>query len=408
MGAKRCPACGSPRLLAHPERDQLSIAHIDCDAFYASVEKRDDPKLRDKPVIIGGGKRGVVSTCCYIARVSGVRSAMPMFKARALCPDAVIIKPDMAKYVSVGRQVRALMQELTPQVEPLSIDEAFLDLSGTERLHGAPPAMILARFAAHVEREIGITVSVGLSDCKFLAKLASEIDKPRGFAIIGRAEAKEYLAPMPVGRIWGVGRVAEKRLNADGLVTIGDVQARDEIALMRKHGPEGRRLWRLAHALDDRIVDPVRETKSISSETTLEHDTADGYILLPILHNLCEKMARRMKQSGLAGRSVTLKLKTSDFRTLTRSSSGLRPTQLFARLYPIARDLLTPELGQKPFRLIGIGMSDLVDAAEADQSDLADPDVSRIKAQESAIDAIKERFGAHTLTRGAGLKRGKS
>ena len=184
--AKRCLACGSPRLLAHPERDLLSIAHVDCDAFYAAVEKRDDPSLADKPVIIGGRKRGVVSTACYVARTYGVRSAMPMFKALKACPHAVVIKPNMQKYVAAGRAVQKLMLELTPLVEPVSIDEAFLDLSGTERLHHGSPARTLARLAKRIEDELGITVSIGLAPNKFLAKVASDLAKPRGFSIIGR------------------------------------------------------------------------------------------------------------------------------------------------------------------------------------------------------------------------------
>ena len=340
--APRCPRCGSPRLLAHPERDALGIAHIDCDAFYASVEKRDDPSLRDKPLIIGGGRRGVVATACYIARTFGVKSAMPMFKALKLCPDATVVRPDMAKYVAVGRDIRERMRALTPAVQPLSIDEAFLDLTGTQRLHRAPPAFVLARFARTIEREVGVTVSIGLSDCKFLAKLASDIDKPRGFAIIGRAESVGFLAPLAIGRIWGVGAVAANRLARDGLLTIADVQALSEIEMMRRHGDEGRRLWRLAHAIDARVVAPERETKSISSETTFNADMSASEDLLPILHRQCERVSARAKAAGLAGRSITLKLKTRDFRIRTRSRSGLKPTQLAGRLFKVGSDLLRP------------------------------------------------------------------
>jgi DNA polymerase-4 len=404
-GAGRCPSCGSPRLLAHPERDELSIAHIDCDAFYAAVEKRDDPSLRDKPLIVGGGKRGVVSTCCYIARTFGVRSAMPMFKARALCPDAIVLKPNMAKYADVGRQVRARMLDLTPLVEPLSIDEAFLDLAGTERLHHGSAALTLARFARDIEREIGISVSVGLSYCKFLAKLASDMDKPRGFSIVGRAEAKSLLGALPVGRIWGVGKVAADRLEKGGLRLIADIQARDETDMMRAFGQEGQRLWRLANGIDHRAVSPDREAKSISAETTFDADVADADTLVPILHGLCEKVAGRLKKADLAGRSVTLKLKTADFRTKTRSRSGLRPTQLAGRIFPIARELLAPEIGRTRYRLLGVGVGDLVEDAEADRTDLADADIARIKAAESAMDAIRAKFGGAAVVRGIGLRR---
>jgi len=406
-GAARCAACGSPRLLAHPERDTLSIAHIDCDAFYAAVEKRDDPSLRDRPLIIGGGKRGVVSTCCYIARTFGVRSAMPMFKARALCPDAAILKPNMAKYAEVGREVRRRMLTLTPLVEPLSIDEAFLDLSGTERLHHGSPALTLARFAREVEAEIGISVSVGLSYCKFLAKLASDMDKPRGFAVIGRAEAKSLLAALPVSRIWGVGKVAAERLARDGLKTIADIQAREETDMMRALGPEGQRLWRLANGVDARSVSPDREAKSISSETTFDADVSDAETLTRVLHALTEKVAARLKKAELAGRSITLKLKTDDFRIRTRSRSGLRPTQLAARIFPVARELLAAEIGKARYRLIGVGVGDLVDGAEGDAADLADPDIGRVKAAETAIDAIRARFGGGALVKGIGFGKGR-
>ena len=404
-GAARCPACGSPRLLAHPERDSLGIAHIDCDAFYAAVEKRDDPALRDRPLIIGGGKRGVVSTACYIARTFGVKSAMPMFKARALCPDAIIVKPDMSKYASVGREIREMMRALTPAVEPVSIDEAFLDLTGTARLHGAPPAFVLAKFAREVERNVGVTVSIGLSDCKFLAKLASDMDKPRGFTIIGRAEAVAFLAPLPIGRIWGVGKVAQDRLARAGLRLIADVQALDEIEMMRRHGDEGRRLWRLSHAMDTRRVSPDHETKSISAETTFNDDLVANADLQPILHGLCERVAARAKKSELAGRSITLKLKTRDFRIRTRSRSGLKPTQLSARIFRVARALMTPELDGTAFRLIGVGLSDLTPASEADHADLADQEVVREKAAETAIDTLREKFGGTAVVRGISFRR---
>ena len=401
--ANRCSHCGSPRLMAHPERDLLSIAHIDCDAFYAAIEKRDNPDLADKPLIIGGGKRGVVSTCCYIARTFGVRSAMPMFKARALCPQAIILNPDMAKYVAVGRQIRRLMLELSPLVEPLSIDEAFLDLTGADLLHRAPPALTLARFAHRIEREIGVSVSVGLSYCKFLAKLASDMDKPRGFSIIGRAEAMAVLAPLPVGRIWGVGKVAEARLKREGLATIADLQAADEIDLLRRLGPEGQRLWRLARGVDARRVSPERETKSVSAETTFDDDIADRERLTAALYRLCEKVSARLKKDGLAGRSLTLKLKTAAFKTRTRSRSGLPATQLAARIFPVARDLLEGELDGTRYRLIGIGASDLCPGADADAPNLADPDLGRAKAAEAAADALRAKFGAKALIKGVGL-----
>src|SRR6478736_6747474 len=400
----RCAACGSPRLLVHPELGTLSIAHIDCDAFYAAIEKRDDSSLADKPLIVGGGKRGVVATACYIARTYGVHSAMPMFKALAACPNAIVIRPDMQKYARVGREVRALLFELTPLVEPLSIDEAFVDLTGTDRLHRASAAETLTRFACRVEQEIGISVSIGLSYCKFLAKIASDFDKPRGFSLLGRAEAKAFLADKPVRLIWGIGKVAETRLAKAGFRTIGDLQRRSEIEVMKLLGNEGRRLWRLANGIDDRGVNPERETKGISAETTFDTDYADAQTLRPILFRLCERVAKRLKAADLAGRSVTLKLKSSDFRLRTRSRSGLPATQLASRLFDNADALLKPELDGTRYRLIGIGAGDLVDAAEADHGDLAgDTAIARVKSREAAVDTLREKFGAQAVVRGLAL-----
>ncbi|MBH0236581.1 DNA polymerase IV [Methylobrevis albus] len=397
---RRCTACGSPRLLRHPELDRLTIAHVDCDAFYAAIEKRDDPALRDKPLIIGGGRRGVVSTCCYIARIRGVRSAMPMFKALEACPDAVVIKPNMAKYVEVGRAVRAMMLDLTPLVEPLSIDEAFLDLGGTERLHKAIPALVLARFAAKVEAELGITVSVGLSVNKFLAKIASDLDKPRGYAVIGGAEAKSFLAGRPVGAIWGVGKAMQARLAADGLRTIGELQALPERDLARRYGAMGLRLARLSHGVDPRKVSPDHQRKSVSAETTFDDDLAALADLRPVARRLAEKVSKRLKADGIAGWTVTLKLKTHDFRILTRSRRLADPTQLADRMFQTVEDLLRKEVGGLRYRLIGVGISDLVAGDQADPVDLVDPGIARRAAAERAMDKVRARFGGGAVETG--------
>lgn len=396
----RCPSCGSPRLLRHPELDQLSIAHIDCDAFYASVEKRDNPELRDLPVIVGGGQRGVVSTCCYIARISGVRSAMPMFKALEACPDAIVIKPDMEKYGRVGRQIREKMRNLTPLVEPISIDEAFLDLTGTQRLHHSSPAETLARFIREIEEEIGITASVGLAPNKFLAKIASDLEKPRGFSIIGAAEARSFLAEQPVSMIWGVGKVFQKTLASDGIRTIGQLQTMDQSDLARRYGAMGLRLAKLSRGDDDRTVSPARATKSISSETTFNFDITSFEKLRPILLDLSEKVSRRVKEEGFAGRTVTLKLKTADFKSITRSRQLADPTQLADRIFRAGVDLLKPETDGRRFRLIGIGLSDLSDPAQADPQDLLDQDADRRKKAELAMDAVRAKFGKTAVERG--------
>ena len=250
----------------------LSIAHVDCDAFYATIEKRDDPSLAAEPVIVGGGRRGVVAAACYIARTFGIRSAMPMYRGAAAV-SACQSGPAQHGEILQGRPRSApMMLALTPLVEPLSIDEAFLDLAGTERLHGMWPAKALARFAAEVEKKLRITVSIGLSCNKFLAKVASDLDKPRGFAVLGGSEAPAFLAPKPASFIYGVGKASMARLARDGFHRIADLQRVSEIELMRRYGEEGRRLARLARGLDDRTVSADRETKSVSSETTFERD----------------------------------------------------------------------------------------------------------------------------------------
>lgn len=397
---RRCHVCGSPRLARHKELYDLTLAHIDCDAFYAAVEKRDNPELADKPVIIGGGKRGVVSTACYIARIHGVRSAMPMFKALEACPQAVVIRPDMEKYVKVGRQVRALMQELTPLVQPLSIDEAFLELGGTERLHHDPPARTLAKFARRIEKEIGITVSVGLSYCKFLAKVASDLQKPRGFSVIGREEAVEFLAPRPVTTIWGVGKAFAATLEADGIRTIGQLQQMEENDLMRRYGSIGQRLSRLSRGVDDRQVHINDAAKSVSAETTFFDDISRYDDLVPILRNLSEKVSWRLKKNDIAGQTVVLKMKTADFKSRTRNRRLEDPTQLADKIFRTGLDLLEKETDGTKFRLIGIGVTDLGDAGRADPPDLIDQQSSRRAAAEAAMDKLRDKFGKGTVETG--------
>jgi DNA polymerase IV len=398
--ATRCTACGSPRAIRHAQLNTLSIAHVDCDAFYATIEKRDDPSLNDKPLIIGGGKRGVVSTACYVARTYGIHSAMPMFKALKACPHAVVISPDMAKYVRIGREVRKLMFELTPQVEPLSIDEAFMDLTGTERLHGMTPARSLAKFARRVQAEIGITVSIGLSANKFLAKIASDLDKPRGFAVLGTDEAVTFLSERPVGFIWGVGKASSARLERDGFRIVADLQRADENDLMKRYGVEGRRLWRLSRGIDDRSVNPERETKSVSSETTFSEDIASYKPLEKTLWSLAEKVSARLKSSGLSGTTVQLKLKTADFRIRTRARSLGEPTQLASRIFAAGKDLLGREIDGTKFRLIGIGVSNMDIAEKADSDDLIDLKARRTAEAERAIDRAREKFGKAAVVRG--------
>ena len=401
----RCTNCRSPRLLSHPELTTLSIAHMDCDAFYASVEKRDNPALRDQPVIVGGGTRGVVSTCCYIARIKGVRSAMPMFQALKLCPEAVVVKPRMAAYVDASRAIRAMMEALTPSIEPLSLDEAFLDLTGTARLHGAPPAALLARLVKRMETELGLTGSVGLSHNKFLAKIASDLDKPRGFSIIGQAETAAFLHGKPVRLIWGVGAATQTHLEAQGIRTFDDLLRWDRKDLGARFGHMGDRLWHLARGLDYRRVTAHEPVKSISKETTFFADTSDPDLLDGHIWRLAEQVADRAKARDLAGRTVTLKLKRSNFTLISRRHTMPDPTQTADRIYHTARDLFDAVPGAGPYRLIGVGISDLAPAAQADlTADLLDPGAAQRTKAERATDAIRAKFGAEAIIKGRALR----
>ncbi len=401
----RCPACRSPRVLSHPELYDLSIAHMDCDAFYASVEKRDNPDLADKPVIVGGGTRGVVSTCCYIARISGVRSAMPMFQALKLCPQAVVVKPRFPAYVEASRAIRAMMEDLTPAIEPLSLDEAFVDLTGTARLHGAPPVVMLVRLLKRMEDELGLTGSVGLSHNKFLAKIASDLDKPRGFSVIGRAETADFLRPRPVRIIWGVGAATQAALDAAGIRTIADLLRWDRRDLGARFGSMGERLYSLARGEDTRRVNRDVRLKSISKETTFNEDTADPDILDGHIWRLAEQVADRAKAKGLAGRTVTLKLKRSDFQLVSRRHSLGDATQLTDRIYRAAAELFAPAAAKGPFRLIGVGISDLAPEDQADlNGDLLDPHSVKRAAAERATDVIRARFGTDAIIKGRALR----
>lgn len=400
--ADECPHCGGRRIVRHEALFDLAVAHVDCDAFYASVEKRDQPELAARPVIVGGGVRGVVAAACYVARLHGVRSAMPMFKALKACPDAVVIRPDFAKYLAAARQIRALMGRLTPLVQPLSIDEAVLDLSGTAALHGGPPAVVLARLARQVEREVGVTVSIGLAPNRLLAKIAAGRDKPRGFCVIG-AEAVALLAPEPVRLLPGVGPALARRLEGLGITRLGHLQALDARTALRRLGEEGPDLVRRARGEDSRRVDPARETKSVSAETTFDADLTRREDLERHLWRLSEKLARRLAEQDLAASGVVLKLKTAGFALRTRARRLAGPTRLPDMLFAEARAMLAREADGTPYRLIGIGAQPLAPGAAADQPDLAEPERQRLKAAQQAIDALRARFGAAAVGRGRGL-----
>lgn len=404
-GPTRCPNCGRPRITRHPELHTLTIAHMDCDAFFASVEKRDDPSLADQPVIVGGGHRGVVSTCCYLARIKGVRSAMPMFQALKLCPDARVVKPRFDAYVAASKAIRKMMDELTPIVEPLSLDEAFMDLTGTEKLHGAPPAVMLARLTKRMKDELGLTGSIGLSHNKFLAKVASDLDKPRGFSIIGKAETASFLANKPVRLIWGIGPVAQENLAKAGIHTFHDLTRWDRRDLHARFGSTGERLWHLARGEDARRVSTNAPVKGLSNETTFNDDTADADILDGHIWRMAEKVSSRAKARDLAGHVVTLKLKRADHTLISKRLSLRHPTQIADTIYRTARDLFDQVAEQGPYRLLGVGISQLTDANDADrEGDLLDPGASKRHDAERATDAIKARFGEDAIMKGRALR----
>jgi len=402
---RRCPRCHSPNIVTHPELFTLNIAHMDCDAFYASVEKRDHPDLADKPVIIGGGRRGVVSTACYVARIRGVRSAMPMFQALKLCPDAVIIKPRMAVYAEVSRAIRQMMEDLTPAIEPLSLDEAFLDLRGTEKLHGAPPAVMLARLVYRMRQELGLTGSIGLSHNKFLAKVASDLNKPRGFSVIGKEDTAAFLQDKPVRMIWGVGSATQAALAQAGIRSFTDLLRWQRVDLTQKFGSMGERLWHLARGQDHRQISRNTPVKSISNETTFFEDTADPDLLDGHLWRMCEKVSDRAKAKELAGRVVTLKLKTADHKIITKRQTLEDATQLADRVYRVARALLSQIPAGQAYRLIGAGLSDLCAASQAERSgDLLDPQAHQRGAAERATDKIRKKFGEDAILKGRALR----
>lgn len=396
----RCETCDSRRVVCHDELDQLTIAHLDCDAFYASVEKLHRPDLRDRPVIVGGGRRGVVSTCCYLARQYGVHSAMPMFKALKACPDAVVIKPNFHKYITASEAIFGAVSKLTPLVQTLSLDEAWIDLAGTERLNGGPPALQLIRLQNQIETDTGLTVSIGLAPNRFLAKVASELDKPRGFSVLG-SEAKDVLAPKPIRLLPGVGPVLAKTLNSDGFATVGDLAAAEVRDLVKRYGETGLRLHDLAHGRDARVVNLAHDRKGMSAETTFNEDLTSAEDLEAELWPLCEKLASKARRDGVASRVPVLKLRRTDFKIVTRRLSLPEPVQTARALFAAGRTLMGPELG-RPYRLIGIGMGEVIDAADVPA--LFETAESRALKTETAIDSLRARFGVKAVMAGRALK----
>ena len=401
----RCPHCGSPMIISHPELLTLNIAHMDCDSFYASVEKRDCPELIDKPVIIGGGRRGVVSTACYVARIRGVHSAMPMYRALKLCPDAVVIRPRMKVYAEISLQIRKMMLELTPAVEPISLDEAFLDLGGTQRLHKKPPAVLLAELTNRIKTELGLTGSIGLSHNKFLAKVASDLNKPNGFSIIGKQETEKFLFNKPVNILWGVGAGTKEKLGAMGIKTLSDLLRWEESDFVRKFGTSGKRLKALASGKDNRRVMAERLIKSISNETTFGEDILKHEILIGHLWRMCEKVSDRAKSREIAGKVGVIKLKTDKHRLITRRLTFKEPTNMADRLFNALEPLLKSEIKEVKFRLLGVTLTDLCDQKYADlTNDLLDPNAQNRQKAELATDKIRRKFGVNAIIKGRSLR----
>lgn len=398
-----CANCESLNLISHKEIEKLDIAHVDCDAFYASIEKRDNPKLKNSAVIIGGGKRGVVATACYLARIKGVRSAMPMYKALKLCPSAIIIKPNMSKYKDASRKIQNLMNQLTPLTEPISLDEAFLDLSGTKKLHKKIPAVLLAELSKKINQEVGISVSIGLSYNKFLAKICSDLDKPKGFSLLGRGDSKKFLSSQPVEILWGVGKILKRKLNDDGIKTISQIEELGIKEVINRYGSIGSHIYSLSQGKDLRRVVPQRQIKSISHETTFENDISDKEVLEKKLWSLCEKVSKRSKEKGLGGQTITLKLKTKEFKLISRSCTIDEPTQIGELIFQNSKTLLDREDDKVKYRLIGVGISNLKDSELCDLYDLINISKTKNAKIEYAIDDIRNKFGKDLIKKGRSI-----
>jgi DNA polymerase IV len=366
-----CSRCGSVRIITHPELASLAVAHVDCDAFYASVEKRDHPDLIDEPLIVGGSQRGVVLTACYIARRYGVRSAMPMARALQLCPDAAVIKPDMEKYRRESRRIRELMEALSPRVESVSIDEAYLDLS--ECGDNEPPARSLARLALQVEKRVGVTISIGLAPNKMLAKIASDFGKPRGFYVIGESDKLAVLAPMKVSALPGIGPVMTRKLEEMGYATIAQLRAAKLDDLTHRFGRGGRSLLARAYGEDARRVGFGRgRNVSVGAERTFAKDLARIEDIMAIVEQISQRVAERLVRSDLAATSLTLKLRRHDRYTTTHACRLHDPTQRAETILAAVMPVLRPRLDGTRYRLVGVTAHDLVPGQQADPPDLFD------------------------------------
>jgi DNA polymerase-4 len=381
----------------------LTILHVDMDAFYASVEQRDRPELRGRPVIVGGSAegRGVVCAASYEARRFGVHSAMPTVTARRLCPDGVFLPVRMEHYGQISRQIRAILLSFTPMVEPLSLDEAYLDVRGSEALFG-PAAAIARRIKDRIRAETDLIASVGVAPNKFLAKLASDTSKPDGFLVLEVEHVQAFLAPLPVSRLWGVGAKGQRRLKQLGIDTIGQLAALPSERLAGPFGSFGRQLWELAQGRDDRPVVADREARSISTETTFARDIGDRTLLRGWLFELVEQLGQRLRQAGVRAGTLELKLRSADFRTHTRSAKLLQPTDVTPILWKAAAELFDDRIGRSllPARLLGVGATGLIRQAEVQGALFDDGWEARQRVLDRTLDQIRDQFGSQAIHRG--------
>ena len=402
----RCKECKSPRLIFNSDIEGLTIAHLDCDAFYASIEKRENPELKNLPVIVGGGPNGVVTTCCYIARISGVRSAMPMFKAKLLCPQAIVIKPRMKLYKKVSLEIKEILYSVTPLVQFVSIDEAFIDLKGTRRLHKKFPAALLAQIAKQIEENLGITVSIGLSFNKFFAKIGSDLEKPRGLSIVGISDARNILQTKKISILRGVGKKNLEKLRNNGITFIRDLKKYDKRELENNYGALGRRLWYFSRGYDDSRVEPKQIPKSISKEITFDTCSSDTNYIRFRLWEMCEVVSVRLKESDLRTKHLTLKIKPNKSNALTLAVNLETPTNLAELLYQASILLLKKFNTDTEVKLVGISLKSLSKRDDNKTNfNLFDKETSQLNSEsaEKAMDSIRKKFGKGSIFKGRSL-----
>ena len=384
------------------------ILHIDMDAFYASVEQRDDPTLLGKPVVVGGSAegRGVVAASSYEARKFGIYSAMSAYRAKQLCPQAVFIRPRIDYYAAVSQQIRQILEEFTPLIEPLSLDEAFLDVTGSESLLGSATE-IGQKIRSRVQEQLQLTASIGIAPNKFLAKIASDLEKPNGFVVVAADQIQAFLDPLPVGRIWGVGKVTAHVFKRFAISTIGQLRQLSRETLQELFGASGEHYWLLSHGIDDRPVVPDREAKSISNETTFSEDIRDTEDLKAWLVTLVEQVARRLRNHDRTGRTIDLKIRFSDFKTLTRSLTLGSSTNITSELLEAGIELLCNRIPKDhlPVRLIGFGVSQLDQPGMVQLQLFDETEREQQRSLDKVADQIAQKFGKHALHRAAGIKK---